>query len=179
MTYRDEIKPCGPLPRDSTGSLILDNSHTRDGWCTPQWLCDLLPEVDIDPASNARSTIRAKIACDLHRGDDGLVIGWHGLVWVNGPFSDLMPWVEKLHREIRNIYGAGFLVNADHSTTWFRVLSRLLPLRFDFSKRIQFVPPPGVTASTNSKPQTLLMTETFWAECHEDLRQHGTLWRRQ
>lgn len=151
---------------------------SRDGWCTPSWLTDLLPLVDLDPCSNAQSTVRAKTAYSLDAGQDGLALPWFGLVYVNGPFSDLLPWATKLHAEIRNIHGAAFLVNTDSSTAWWRALARLLTWRFDFNRRIQFAPPPGVTPSTNSKPQTLLMTETFWRECDEGLAQYGVLWRR-
>lgn len=151
---------------------------TRDGWNTPSWLCDLLPNVDVDPASNPRSNIKARVTYSLEAGQDGLAEKWFGLVWVNPPFSNILPWADKLHAEIRHIHGAGFLVNTDSSTQWWRALIKLLPWRFDFSKRIQFSPPPGVQPSTNSKPQTLLCTETFWRECDEGLAQHGTLWRR-
>lgn len=150
----------------------------RDGWCTPKWLTDLLPHVDLDPCSNDRSTVRAKVAYSLETNQNGLELPWFGLTFVNGPFSDLLPWAEKLQCEIRHIYGAAFLVNTDSSTQWWRLLARLLPCRFDFSKRIQFDPPPGVQPSGNSKPQTLLCTETFWRECDEGLAALGVLWRR-
>lgn len=150
----------------------------RDSYCTPKWLTDLLPLVDLDPASNQRSTVRAVDSCSIDRGEDGLLVSWFGLVFVNGPFSDLMPWAQKLAAEYRNIRGAGFLVNADPSTAWWKILRRYLPLRFDFDKRIQFEPPPGVVPSSNSKPQALLCNEPFWVECDERLYQHGTLWRR-
>ena len=149
---------------------------TRDGWCTPSWLTDLLPEVDLDPCSNSRSTVRARVSCSLERGEDGLKVPWLGLVFVNPPYSDVMPWAEKACWG--NSAYCGFLVNVDSSTSWWRKLQERCPIGLFFSRRIQFVPPPGVQASTNSKAQALLMDERFWMACDARLSEHGTIWRR-
>jgi len=146
---------------------------TRDGWCTPSWLTGLLPLVDLDPCSNARSTVRARRHVVLP--EDGLAIGWTGLVFVNPPYSDVMPWVEKA---CTTNAGCGFLVNVDSSTSWWRRLQERCPIGLFFHRRIQFVPPPGVLASTNSKPQALLMDEKFWMSCDARLSGFGTIWRR-
>lgn len=148
----------------------------RDGWCTPEWLTALLPHVDLDPCSNARSTVRAHRALAIERGEDGLAAPWSGLVFVNPPYSDVLPWVERAEQSP----GAhcGFLVNVDPSTAWWRRLQEVCPLALFFHKRIQFVPPQGVKPSTNSKPQALLMSEWFWMQCDARLSEWGTVWRR-
>lgn len=169
--------------------------NTRDSWCTPQWLCDLLPLVDLDPCSNPRSRVRARrhimlestIMVPLSSGPDGEIVSgdglgavWEGSIFINPPYSNIKPWAEMLGYWVgrKRVAGAGVLVNADSSTRWWASLVDELPLRFDFNKRIQFEPPPGVKASTNSKPQALLMTESFWRECDDGLERHGVLWRR-
>lgn len=160
-------------------TVVAGAESDRDSWTTPKWLTDLLPIVDLDPCSNERSTVRHSISYRLsNEADNGLTKDWHGLVFVNPPYSAILPWAQKLAAEYRHIRGVGFLVNADSSTAWWRILRRYLPIRLDFDKRIQFEPPPGVAVSSNSKPQTLLMTESFLVECDERLMQHGTLWRR-
>jgi hypothetical protein len=40
--------------------LSLPVSTDRDSWATPPWLTELLPEVDLDPCSNNRSTVKAR-----------------------------------------------------------------------------------------------------------------------
>lgn len=160
----------------ATGPVAAESAD-RDSWCTPAWLTALLPHVDLDPCSNARSTVRARRTYDLVRGEDGLALPWFGMVFVNPPYSDVLPWAWKLQDE-RELRSAGYLVNADSSTRWWHALRLLLPLRFDFDKRIQFDAPPGVKRSGNSKPQSLLLDETFWNACDPALQQHGTLWRR-
>jgi hypothetical protein len=149
----------------------------RDSWCTPKWLADALPAVDTDPCSNPRSHIRAVGSYSLEKGEDGLVLPWVGLVYVNGPYSNLLPWAERLALVYPAIKGAGFLVNADHSPAWWKVLTRVLWLRLDFDDRLEFDPPPGVEPSKNDRPQSLLMDHAFWRSCDQvSLLKRGTLW---
>jgi hypothetical protein len=148
----------------------------RDSWCTPKWLTDLLPQVHIDPCSNSRSTVGAQRAYSLEAGEDGLGARWVGSVFVNPPFSDVLPWASKLcEMDARD--AAAFLVNVDPSTTWWSVLTSRLDCALFFRKRIQFEPPPGVRPSTNSKAQVLLMNEMFLAKCNSGLLSIGALWQ--
>lgn len=153
----------------------------RDGWCTPKWLTDLLPEVDLDPCSNKRSTVRAATHYTLERKEDGLRLPWYGDVFVNPPYSDILPWAMKAHHELRerNVQALGFLVNVDCSTKWWHQLTEDLDLVFMFHKRIRFEPPPGVKSSSNSKPQALIGNARFFEICALNLFEHGRLYRVQ
>jgi hypothetical protein len=150
----------------------------RDAWCTPPWLTALLPEVDLDPCSNERSTVRARKTYQLDRGEDGLALPWSGSIWCNPPYSDVLPWAEKAAATVGYppAPACGFLVNVDSSTTWWRTLTSFLPYIFLFDRRIQFVPPPGITPSTNRKPQALICNAPFLFGCHAELRNRGSLW---
>ena len=44
---------------------------------------ELLPLVDLDPCSNPRSTVRARMTMSLEAGQDGLAAPWVGSVFVN------------------------------------------------------------------------------------------------
>lgn len=158
-----------------------DGDPDRNCWCTPRWLTELLPQADVDPASNPRSTVRAVRSYMLEAGENGLELPWTGLVWCNPPYGNVLPWAVKLGVEMRarRTVGAAFLVNADHSTRWWRQLVQLLPNRLDFTQRIQFTAPPGADASTNNKPQTLLCDDEYLSRCTSDLLVCGTLWRKQ
>jgi hypothetical protein len=149
----------------------------RDSWCTPKWLTDLLPVVSLDPCSNPRSTVHAERTLSLEAGENGLASQWWGSsVFVNPPFSNILPWASKLcDREPR--HAAAFLVNVDPSCTWWKVLTSRLDCALMFSKRIQFDPPPGVQPSMNSKAQALLMNEPFLAMCNSGLLSLGTVWQ--
>jgi hypothetical protein len=114
----------------------------------------LLPEVDFDPCSNLRSTVRCRDHACLEHGDDGLKLSWAGKsVYVNGPFSNLLPWAEKAGEAKAFI----FLVNLDPTTKWWKELVRNGACHlFLFNKRVQFEPPPGVSRSSNPRPSCLL-----------------------
>ncbi len=70
--------------------LKLKPDEGTDGWCTPEWLADDLGPFHLDPCSNTRSHIRSVITC--LREEDGLTFPWHGSVFVNCPYSNVMPW---------------------------------------------------------------------------------------
>lgn len=152
----------------------------RDSYCTPEAIACCFPVVDFDPCSNSRATIRSRRACwFVERGEDGLAIDWAGSGYWNVPYSKPLPWAQKFDRDRSAITAAGWLVNTDQSTEWWSLLVRSLPLRLDFDERIQFVAAPGVVASQNDRPQTLLMDEPFWRGCDQPaLLKLGTLWRR-
>lgn len=181
---KDEDAPAEMLDHGPTADRDDKPDNTekkanRDAWCTPGPIARALPKkLDLDPCSNEHSIVKAKTKYMLHRGEDGLVLPWFGLTFVNGPYSKLGPWAEKLDREREQIKGCGFLVNADNSPEWWHVLKKHLTLRLDFDKRQEFIPPPGVEPSKNDRPQTLLMDEAFWAACDQRaLLSMGTLWK--
>lgn len=149
----------------------------RNAWCTPADLTALLPLADLDPCSNARSTVRAARTCQPERGEDGLLENWSGVVYVNPPYGrgQVIRWAYKL-LESPDVVAAAFLVNADPSTAWWSLLTTRLPVALLFCDRIQFEAPPGVDASTNNKPQALLMDGPFLARCSPDLLALGDVW---
>lgn len=152
----------------------------RDGYTTPEWLCELFPAVDFDPCSNPRSLVRALVAYWLERGENGLKLPWRGTTFINPPYSDPWPWCLRLLREteLGNVTGSGVLVNVDSSTNWWRALRRVHRHRFEFDKRIPFDPPPGVKPSGNDRVQVLWATDWFRDGCAKELDTHGTWWTR-
>jgi hypothetical protein len=170
---------------NETGASADEPKPNRDAYCTPEPIAKALPKkLGTDPCSNPHSIVVARNVYMLERGEDGLVLPWIDLTYVNGPFSNLLPFAEKLDVEMsktkpqRTITGAGFMVNADHSPAWWHALTKHLHLRLDFDARLQFKAPPGVVPSKNDRPQTLLMDQAFWAACDQRaLLEMGTLWK--
>jgi hypothetical protein len=83
---------------------------------------------DLDPASNPHSTIPARMAW-YGRGplDDGLILPWFGHVWLNPPFSNMPPWVEKWIKEANttpSVASATFLGPGDTTAKWWRRIAR-------------------------------------------------------
>ena len=142
----------------------------RGSWVTPRWFAEQIGAFDIDPCSNPRSHIRAKIRLQLEAGDDGL-LECHGAGWyrsgeeevradgdvqafVNPPYANgqVIRWV----RHWKHTRFA-FLLRWDPSTQWFAELfPHCTHVLFPY-RRINFEPPPGVTASSNAYPHALFL----------------------
>ena len=64
---------------------------------TPAWIFDTLGvEFDLDPCSLIGGIKGAPIKNYYTAADDGLSKDWYGNVWVNPPFSNPRPFMEKL-----------------------------------------------------------------------------------
>ena len=133
----------------------------RGTWCTPAWLAELIGKFDLDPCSNSRSHVRATVRRALEDGDDGLDPDWllSPLV-VNGPRVFVNPPYENgsVPRWIAGYAHTRFcfLLRFDPSTDWFADLYRRSELvAVPRGRRINFEPPPGVRASSNTFPHAL------------------------
>lgn len=129
-----------------------------DNWCTPKWLTELLGCFDLDPCSNKHSTVLAHDCCSLdderetHR--DGLAFDWSTRsVFVNPPYSNPLPWAQKLANH------AGpwcALVKLDPSTRWWAALMEADPVVAPFRKRIRFEMPGDSRGMTANFPSVLV-----------------------
>ncbi len=115
-----------------------------DEWCTPTWITEALPLVDLDPCSNALSTVRARRT--IARPGDGLALPWGRVtIFTNPPYSDVTPW---LHSAIACAWFGGevlMLPKLDPTTSWSKTAKRSGVLHGDrpweFSNRIKFAKP--------------------------------------
>lgn len=140
--------------------LIYEDEPDRDSWCSPLWLALILGWFDVDPCSNARSHIMARVKWD------GIKISGLTMAstldhlcrsYINPPYSrdQVMRWVfHYIHTNFT------FLLRWDPSTTWFRVLSNAARCAWHSKKRIEFEPPPGVDSSSNPFPHALYFRES-------------------
>lgn len=162
-----------------------------DSYCTPAWLAARLGQFDFDPCSNPRSHIDALDFASLENGDDGLLLPWNGKIWLNHPYSNPMPWMQKLHQE--RIAGrckeSMVLAKLDPSTKWWKYLTdpELGPCDlWVFDKRLQFDCPPGIKPSSNNFCSVLVHhgelelefgAPRYYKPPQLDLSDVATLWR--
>ena len=111
--------------------------YESDEWYTPQEYIDaaraVMGAIDLDPATSemAQTVVRAGVY--LTRFDDGLAqVRWlHQRIWLNPPYSNPAPWIEKLVREhISGVFctEAIVLVNNATETSWFQLLLERFPV---------------------------------------------------
>lgn len=136
----------------------VDPISDDDSQCTPAWLADLLPVVDLDPCCNS-SRIRAHRSVSLP--NDGLASPWQKIarsVWCNPPYSNPLPWT--IHGA--DAFDAGgveqlWLVKLDPTTKWWTILAergRVMLLR----KRVQFEKNGVVRVGNNFCNALILMS---------------------
>ncbi len=96
--------------------------------------------VDTDPAWSPRSFSRARRCYTKH--DNGLRQLWLGLVWLNPPWSDVLPWLERLLDHLEVQVGEpreGMLcVRNDPSTEWFKLAAARADAIAFLSKRTRY-----------------------------------------
>lgn len=134
----------------STGETSKKGKLT-DEWATPQWLFDQLNDIygpfDIDVCASNKNS---KCTVFFDEADDGLTSSWIGKTWLNPPYSDPSPWVEKAVNETRMGVTIGALLPADHSVKWYNKFIANNPCakiveRFPY--RIKFNPPKDWTGN--------------------------------
>ena len=111
---------------------IVDSTDHQN---TPRDLAIDLGWFDLDVASNPRSHIQARASYQLEQGHDGLALPWVGSVWCNGPYSDPLPWCERL-RGHQGPWAA--LWKQDQTTAWWRELMSARPWWAPFRTRLPF-----------------------------------------
>lgn len=157
----------------------------RDCWTTPEWLTELLPRVTLDPCSNPRSSVKATRHVMLEEVSmglaglgweqgDGLAINWKNRsVFCNPPYGNILPWARKADDARAFI----FLVNVAPTTKWWRALREAGgAYRFEFDKRLAFVPPPRIRPSSNMRDSCLVCNREGWQMIGTALDGHGRWW---
>ena len=123
---------------------------STDSWNTPKWLADALGPFALDPCSNATSHITANVrfAQDHECEDcrDGLAQDWspYGPVFVNPPYSNPLPWAQKLAAHEKPWCA---LLKLDPSTKWWAALMEASPTVAPFRKRLKFEGDKSMTAN--------------------------------
>jgi hypothetical protein len=94
----DQLHP-GGVTRNGTGGVrfgaAVGGRGATDDWLTPPGIVRALGPFDLDPCS---PEIRPWNTAAQHytRADDGLSQPWHGMVWLNPPYSNIRTWLARL-----------------------------------------------------------------------------------
>ena len=106
-----------------------------DEWYTPQTLVRSLGKFDLDPCAGPCN----HAVENIRRPDCGLSIKWKGRVWLNPPYLEISPWLERMIDHNNGI----LIVNARPETNWFQNTARYATSLFFPKGRIKFERPGG------------------------------------
>lgn len=124
-----------------------------DEWWTPPEITDALGPFDLDPCA-PEGGVPWITAEHYSLATDGLAEEWHGFVWLNPPYSEISPWMQRLAD-----HGNGIaLVFARTETRWW--FDHVWPhaSRFLFlAGRLSFHRPDGSVATHNAGGPSVLV----------------------
>lgn len=144
-------------------------SHTpveqRNLWQTPPPLFAALNAEFCFPLDAAASADNALCSRFITEEQNTLETPWTdylsipGYIWLNPPYSDITPFVQKAADESKNQIGTVMLVPADTSVGWFReAIETASEVRFIVGGRLAFINPvSGKPVSGNNKGSMLII----------------------
>lgn len=135
--------------------------RTRQDHCTPKALVDVfegfLP-IALDPCWNQWSHVRPNAAFDIREGNDGLSLSWleyiqFGQVYINPPYRNILPWVQKAAETAAERYYAHItmLIPVSPETKWSREARKSIDAVCEWGKRIAFEGAGGLGAKQASQ----------------------------
>lgn len=141
----------------------------RNLWQTPLPLFVALDSefcLTLDAAASADNALCNRY---ITAEQDTLITPWGdvlvspGYVWLNPPYSDIGPFVQKAADESKNQIGTVMLVPADTSVGWFReAIETASEVRFIVGGRLAFINPvSGKPVSGNNKGSMLIIWHPY------------------
>jgi len=161
-------------------SIGVFTSQQTDEWSSPRRvvepIADVLGGFDVDPCSGAERSPFAD-AC-YTEDDDGLGQWWHGDVWVNPPYSDMHPWINRIIGEVRedglvdtDTERVVLLCKGDVSTQWWQRAARYASAVCFVEGRLSF----GDAANVAPFPSHILLFGTMTRDLADALGTIGSL----
>lgn len=132
----------------------------RDTWHTPTAFVEQLKlklnlPIVLDPCSDGDNICNNFITEE----QDGLATSWkteeQGMVFCNPGYSNCLPWFQKAIMEAQQGVTSVILTHTCLGATWFNEVRREISSLMFITPRIQFIPPKGVKASSNSRDSML------------------------
>lgn len=156
-TWLDEFGPDGAAEQGA-------DKIESDDWYSPAWLVEaarqVLGGIELDPASCDAAQKVVQAGAYFTKADDGLAISWFAeTVWLNPPYSQPLPWIQKLLRAFDgdDVEAALVLVNLTGAAEWARLLwHRDFPVCV-FDKRVGFWRPSGETKGGDRDQMAVLV----------------------
>lgn len=180
MTFLDHADPSKRIELRSTFSGELNS--IGDEWSTPKELIDraraAMGSIDCDPASCGPYNKRWIHAAVYYTKDrNGLLDSapWNGNVWLNPPYGRGDESAGRFIEKLRHQYENGITTQAitclnlqSMSSKWFAPLREIASAHGICNGRINFLPKPGVGATSPTKGTVLSYVGENWKSFAEE-----------
>ena len=153
-----------------TGTLFDDfvakvATKSSDEYYTPKWIFDAIGlDFDLDVCAPQEGPLHTPAAKWYSAADDGLVQPWFGRVWMNPPYSNPTPWIDRWLD-----HGNGMCLVPLTKSMWSKNLWAADTVVMQTPPQMRFVTGDGKEAS-------IVWATFIWAigeECKEALRNSG------
>lgn len=163
---------CGKLPIALVkNSTLCPNCHklAKDEWATPPDLWQAMKTRWNFKMDVCASTGNTKCNLYLTKSDDSFSVGhssWivYGDAWCNPGFSKPLPWLEEAYVQVTGGSKSRVVVCgiADCSTQTFAFAHEHCSRIILLTPRVDYIPAPGITASTSPRPSLLYEFTGKW-----------------
>lgn len=131
-----------------------DKDATTDVWLTPPKLINSLGEFDLDPCCpNNLPWKTAKEFYSLENGQDGLKLPWVGRIWLNPPYSNWVPFIEKLKNHSN---GIALIFARTETKGFFDHVWEDADSIFFLKRRVKFVKADLSSGGSSTAPSVLI-----------------------
>lgn len=134
-----------PVPEPAPqGEPESAEEKDRDEYYTPDYILEparkVLGRIDVDPASCLAANEVTRALTYYDKESNGLLHPWRGNAWLNPPYSNPLPWIEKLFAEYEGgrLTAALVLTNTVNTPQWARLLWQSEGIVCLLNRRVKF-----------------------------------------
>lgn len=149
------------MPKFSFGDKVSNDPTKTNRWLTPNWIVKELGHFDLDPCGAPNHSL-ADVTYQIDDGQDGLILPWHGRVWLNPPYgSEAPPFLKKM-AEHQN--GIAFIFARTETKAFFNYVWDSATAILFIKGRIKFLNEHLVEFPAANAPSVLIAYSDFDAD---------------
>lgn len=157
----DDYMQVAEEPEPETIDYGGDSEYDSNEWYTPLEFIEaartVMGYIDLDPASCDLAQQVVDAGNYFTKEQDGLAQEWRGNIWLNPPYGDPLPWIEKLIAEhvAHRLEEAILLINTANSPQWSRLLWHSNYAVCLLDRRVRFWRPDRAEAKGTAQDQMI------------------------
>jgi len=141
----------------------------NDEWATPRWIVDWVSDhtiggpISTDVAASSDNHVVDRWFGEGGEHEDGLATKWEGKCWMNPPYSNPLPWVQKAIDESKEIgTSVTALLPMDFSTKWGRLAWENATDIIILNPRVAFIDPATKLPVKGNNKGSIIVFFSHW-----------------